>query len=550
MSNRRPLGNKLVRGAWLARWSLVLASGMVVASLVALSLPALSGGGSKAGASRLPPPPVATVSASPAQTMDGFGASGAWWPNDLAAFPPAVQEHVASLLFDRSGIALSGYRYNIGGGSVGVLVPEHAAPTFLVAPGVYNWSADPAGLRFLQLAAEHRVPLLTGFVNSAPTAWTSDHRSCGGSLVPGSETAYANYLADVVRHLHDSLGITLSFVSPMNEPDASFFLCTQEGMSVPVAQRGAVVRSLGQALADKAPWARVIADESSKVFWQFLPEVSTWMSQPGTAPWVAALAHHTYDYPSDVMATLASSVGRRFAKPTWATEICCFDGKRFGPSYDPTMDSGMWLANTIWQDLALTGDSAFYWWSALSPRMGCDPSAQVACATTANDEGWNDGLLYYDPYFRINRDYGIYTTKRFWVLGNFSRFVRPGAVLHPVGGAPPEVHLLAFSSARHWVVVAIDDGPAGTPSDEVKVVLPQAGPPLQASRAFVTSATSDLAPAALPRPDTGNSFVVHVDPQSVTTFVFGDGSTTGRTASLRRGGRGATDRAGRTARSL
>ena len=31
--------------------------------------------------------PVAQVDAAPGQRIDGFGASGAWWPNDLEKFP-------------------------------------------------------------------------------------------------------------------------------------------------------------------------------------------------------------------------------------------------------------------------------------------------------------------------------------------------------------------------------------------------------------------------------------------------------------------------------
>src|SRR6266508_6717787 len=62
---------------------------------------------------------VARVDPVAAQRIDGFGASGAWWPNDLARFPPRVQRRVADMLFFRRGIALSGYRYNIGGGGVG-----------------------------------------------------------------------------------------------------------------------------------------------------------------------------------------------------------------------------------------------------------------------------------------------------------------------------------------------------------------------------------------------------------------------------------------------
>ncbi len=366
--------------------------------------------------------------------MDGFGASGAWWPNDLVRFPVSVQNHVAQLLFSSAGLELSAYRYNIGGGGVGVIDPTRVAHTFLVGHGIYDWSADPGGLRFLGLARDDGVPILEGFVNSAPPKWTSDHMSCGGQLTPGDERAYAAYLAEVVRHLAMADGIRLGYVSPMNEPDNSFGSCGQEGMAVPVSQRATVVTDLGRALARRAPFAHVIADESSLATFQFVPEVPEWLSVDGTSNWLAALAHHTYEFPTDAQASEVASLGTRFGKPMWMTEICCYDGQGpligFGPQYDPTMTSGLWLADTIYQDLAVIGDAQFDWWTALSSQLGCNPAGDSTCATVANDSGWNDGLLYYDPAYATDGNHSIYPTKRYYVLGNFSRYVRPGAVRH------------------------------------------------------------------------------------------------------------------------
>ena len=118
----------------------------------------------------------------------------------------------------RNGIALSVYRYNIGGGGVEVTHPVRAPETFFVSPGTYDWGKDPGGRLFLRLAAERGVPILIGFVNSAPSVWTTNAASCGGALTPGSEAAFAGYLADVVSHFRDVEGISLSHVSPMNEP--------------------------------------------------------------------------------------------------------------------------------------------------------------------------------------------------------------------------------------------------------------------------------------------------------------------------------------------
>ena len=53
-----------------------------------------------------------------------------------------------------------------------------------------------------------------------------------------------------------------------------------------------------------------------------------------------------------------------------------------------------------------------------------------------NTKGFNDGLLYYDEHGVADGVTKIFTTKRFYVMGQFSRYVRPGAVRHDVAGLP------------------------------------------------------------------------------------------------------------------
>jgi hypothetical protein len=110
----------------------------------------------------------ATITATTRQAVNGFGASGAWWTKDLWEFPEAVRANVSRLLFDpQTGIGLTDYRYNLGGGGVGVGTWSRAPETPYISDGVYNFSADPQGVYFLKKAAEYGVPQLTLFVNSA-----------------------------------------------------------------------------------------------------------------------------------------------------------------------------------------------------------------------------------------------------------------------------------------------------------------------------------------------------------------------------------------------
>ena len=174
-------------------------------------------------------------------------------------------------------------------------------------------------------------------------------------------------------------------------------------MQVPVAQRALVVQTLGRALAQRAPYAKVIADETTAD--AILAMRSAAVARRARArQYVAAIAHHTYDFPNDALRRLLPPMSNRFSKPTWMTEICCYKGSggiasSFGAQYDPTMTQGFWLADQIYDDLTIAGDSAWYWWTALSPVIGCDPKADPTCVTRVNAKGFNDGLLYYDQNY-------------------------------------------------------------------------------------------------------------------------------------------------------
>jgi len=341
---------------------------------------------------------------------------------------------------------------------------------------------------------------------------STNGRACGGSLKPGREAAFAAYVTDIVTHLHDQ-GITLSYVSPMNEPDSTFYWCSQEGASVPPAQRGRVVSALADSLARRAPYTQVIADESSHVGDQLLPEASRWLTA-ANASQIGAIATHLYDYPSSDTLSNAASLAARLGLPIWTTEVCCYKRKTFGPGYDPTMTSGLWLADTVWQALAPGRQSVFMWWTALSSSIGCDPVASSTCPSTPNGNGWDDGLLYYDPNFRKDGNQAVSFTKRFWVFANFSRFIRPGAIRHELTGVPNGVRALAFSNPHGWTIVAINDGSVVSPFD---IQIPSSS--RSTLQTYRTSATEDLAQVV-----TGawsrrlRTIVATLAPRSVTTF--------------------------------
>ncbi|HET9657018.1 MAG TPA: glycoside hydrolase [Kineosporiaceae bacterium] len=456
------------------------------------------------------------VSSWSAQTITGIGASGAWWTNDLVNFSASAQQQVADLLFSPSGIQLSTYRYNIGGGGAGVIAANYdrAPQSLMTGVGTYDWNRDPGGTAFLRAASAAGVPKIIGFANSAPSQFTTNGRNCGGSLTSGQEQAYATYLADVVAHFR-SVGVNISTLSPMNEPDDSFSACTQEGMSVGTGQRATIVNTLASTLSARGLSSVAIsADELSQVG-QVLGEWPSWV--PSASGNVGTLAHHTYDYPTDAALTDLQSMGRRFGKATWASEICCQTSANggFGQQYDPTIAGGLGLSGIIYRDFAVAGDSEFHWWTALSKVLGCDPASSAGCATSVNTTGWNDGLIYYDPNYAGNGNQNLYPSKRFYVLGQYSRFVRPGAVRFPVTGAPGGVQVLATSASGRWTLVVTNTNTSAQTFGVHFNALNQ----ISAASAYRTSATENIASVGLP-PVSGATATLSLPARSVTTYVF------------------------------
>ena len=54
-------------------------------------------------------------------------------------------------------------------------------------------------------------------------------------------------------------------------------------------------------IADETSADAILADEAPK-----------WLAEPGTAQYLAAIAHHTYDFPDDGLRRLLPPIARRF----------------------------------------------------------------------------------------------------------------------------------------------------------------------------------------------------------------------------------------------
>ena len=325
------------------------------------------------------------------QIVEGFGASATWVANDLDAFSAGKQTQILDLLYDSSkpGAGLSWVR-------VGSFLCDYNP-----APGVFDWNhwGIQSGMRWLQrVNAGYGVNKY--MVSSwSPPAWMKDNNMCinGGHVLPQH---YANLAALKIQWLNTAkaqLGFEAQVESVQNEPDhrAGYDSCewtTSEMNSF-------VVNHLKPALAASGLSSRLMAPEAS--FYSNFD--NAWgfplLNDAGMRAAVSIVATHGYGR-TDKFDTPCASCDQ-FNKPIWQTEDSNLDGK-----YNGSIDEGLTWSTEIYKALNGGRFSAwFYWW----------------VMTLQND---NQGLLNVNPATD-----SVIVPKRLYVVGHFSRFIRPGSIV-------------------------------------------------------------------------------------------------------------------------
>lgn len=318
---------------------------------------------------------VVSIDSVPQQTITSFGASGAWWPNDLILFPSAVQSQLGDLLFSEDGLYLSSYRYNMGGDGGNdtkvVTTWESRIESFLLTNGTYDFSRDHAGVTFLKMAQSYNVSFITFFINAAPSHIAG--AACDSNLTTTMIPAFADYITTVLSYW-TSNGIDISYISPVNEPDNNRSDCGQEGMSVDPSIRPDLFSTLKDALSTNQSTVGIIGDETSQITTQAFPEYPVWF--PSSAPDLSHIAIHNYDYPNDSSLVTYNGLIHNLTSPASPppvkfTETCCSTNSGtgssvFGAQYDPTMGNALIVARYVWQFLTLVNAVSFDWWTAVT----------------------------------------------------------------------------------------------------------------------------------------------------------------------------------------
>ena len=270
----------------------------------------------------------------------------------------------------------------------------------------------------------------------------------GGHLLAASRDAYATTLAAFPAAFKTGTGYDLAGFELQNEPD---FSASYSSMLYTAAEMTAFVKVLGPKLAALSPVPALVL--GSPANWNNLAALITdTMGDSVAAPYISYFGAHQY---SGAVAPTS------LAKRTWQTEM----SDAGAPSaFDTTMTSGLTTAQWIHDGLT-TGQASLwnYFWTL---------------GQALND---NEGL--------IGQNGDTQQTKRVWVMGNWSKFVRPGFYRVSTSGSVAGVNLTAFvnPATNAFVIVAVNTN-AGSATLPVAVF----GTSVSAVTPWTTSATLNL----------------------------------------------------------
>jgi glucuronoarabinoxylan endo-1,4-beta-xylanase len=287
---------------------------------------------------------------------------------------------------------------------------------------------------------------------------------------------WANQLSTWVQNAKTQ-GVPIFAVSAENEPDSCGINSTT---SYSAAQLATWIPYLSAAM--KPLNIKVMAPETMNRcgFDTYYTAIKN-----STAAWDAVDIFASHEYGCGTLTTQPAIAAA--GKEYWETEVDT--GKASSDSTGDGIASALLMATTMHNDLTKPNVNAWHlWWLY-------NASGNGGCLYDTTTNAW---------------------TKRLWVLGNYSRYVRPGFMRVATSGTVPSgVYVSAYTNPADGTVsiVAINTGSSAA---NVSLFITGAAP--CSMTPYLTSANDNLA-AQTAVTVNGSRFTASLASQSVTTFV-------------------------------
>jgi O-glycosyl hydrolase len=429
------------------------------------------------------------------QTMAGFGLSEAFGQASgvMNASSSAQQQVFSDLFSTTSGAGLDIIRNWIGADPGNSIEPSNpggpnATPNYVSLASI---GQDSGQLWFDQQAkAQYGVTNVFADAWSAPGFMKTNNSADNGGQVCGVtgtscgsgdwRQAYANYLVQYARD-YANAGVPLTYIGPSNEPDYS---AGYDSMTMSPAQMANLLDVVGPTVLNSGLSTRV--ECCAATGWPAAGQYASAIeSNPTALADTAVLTGHGYS--GEPTSPLPG-----WTKPAWETEWYGTDNPWDASWDDGTADSGFTWAQRIYQGLTGANLSAYlFWWG-----------------TSTGNESLID-----------LQGSSVSASSRLWAFGNYSRFIRPGAVRIGASSSSGAVDLSAFKNTDGTVaIVALN---TASSADPITYSLSGTGTANGATvTPYLTNSSASIAAQGATTVSNG-SFSATIPARSLVTYVVG-----------------------------
>ena len=411
----------------------------------------------------LPPATLAIDASKTFQTIQDFGASDCWTAEYVSDYFTADREKAAKWLFSQQmdgngnpeGIGLSCWRVNLGAGSAdqgansNIEDETRRAECFLKEDGSYDWTRCNGQQWFMQQAKSYGVDHFLLFSNSAPVYFTkngkanANNQNISCNLKDDCYDDFAEFLATTTKHFVDE-GYNVTYIDPVNEPRFDW-KDGQEGSPWENTNIASLAKELDKSITSRQLATKILIPEASS--WDLLysgsgrasrqidaffdsSNSSTYIGDlPSLAKVVAGHSYWTFGNNSDLknVREKVRDEAEKYGVEAMQTEWSMLDAAPstsagFPASYDAAtkMDIALYMGKLIHCDLTFGNMSAWSYWTAFAQEKWSQKNRFYLIRMNAQGDTGDES------YGDIKKGGTLTADKNLWVLGNYSRFIRPG----------------------------------------------------------------------------------------------------------------------------
>lgn len=348
------------------------------------------------------------------QVFEGFGTSSCWWSQLIEDEKQA--DEIARLLYDKeTGLGLKTYRYNVGAGENDIdgskiWLRERRTESFYCfneATGKfeYDFTRDALARRMLDKAIKYGAEEVILFCNSPHWSMTLNGRGYGGDDEHKSNLPEENYqlFVDYLLTIADKfveMGYPVAAISPVNEPQWGWNgdYISQEGCHFEPDECVKLLEMFAVEMQKRGVKYELRGPESGQLTWQYYDYIDKYLQSDILKNYCSYYSGHSYWMDNDLGAKAA--FGEKMAKEYPGVKFEMSEWCELPQKIDTkSIDSGLWMADIMVQDLSLLNAVSWCNWTAVH----------------------GDGL--------IDNDSGsLEILNRYPVYKQFSRFIKPGMV--------------------------------------------------------------------------------------------------------------------------